>query len=813
MSERLARLRDEQPRTTSAHGKATSRRRGRERATRAAGAHNLAERARRKPPSTKSAPRAETQRREAPDGGTGAPRGARRPRCAARAARHLGRALASTDPTAASIYLTLMGSASGAKGAAAAPRVLAEAQIGLRQLVSVGDLSSAPLPLYGPDRAAGALGTLTVSLKGARECVQAVAPGAVDAAAPPPPPPATKPPAAIAPKPRAAPPTEEEKAEEAAAATAAWPKVLRSDQLPLRLALRLEGLKVQPTIGADKTIQRLSVEVDLVDLHGASAPAAALPEGYTLAADGSAAVEAPARIVSRSVVRTARKPKPRFADQPTVEFAHRPEPVAIYDGSFANAALGAARRAAAKFEEAAAAGAAAAPAAAPVKAPPAVRGAAVRVRLVSSGRSGVHTIGVTDVAVSSLLSGSSGGGGGERRLVQLLQTEADGLKVTTAEPRPPARPPARRTPLLLPLLSSPQPNAEVCPLHSPRHPFPFPDPNPSPSPALQVACAELEIAARLMPLRRVGFGALPPPQLADDPQLNAEVHAAAFHVRHCANALLRTRPPAHAVFVRLRLPGTPHVDSSHVALSEVLPENIMSAYTAQQGGGADARATFEAAVAPPAPKVAPPVYRNTSQGGGSTPRVVAPPPPPPRADPEGTWSKEVPLATLACAELLGGARDAFDAILAAVTEDGSRTRPPSAAHPLQVEMLAVGRKGAAVVATHSLDLAELLGPGGGGGDLAAAPVDLKDTSGFPLCRVTLSVGAQRAARALSMPTERATAAGAPGAAVAVGAGEATLLHETLRAAKVTRCWLEVDLRRSCGQLTAPEPTLGRARAR
>ena len=64
---------------------------------------------------------------------------------------------------------------------------------------------------------------------------------------------------------------------------------------------------------------------------------------------------------------------------------------------------------------------------------------------------------------------------------------------------------------------------------------------------------------------------------------------------------------------------------------------------------------------------------------------------------------------------------------------------------------------AAVVATHSLDLAELLGPGGGGGDLAAAPVDLKDTSGFPLCRVTLSVGAQRAARALSMPTERATA--------------------------------------------------------
>ena len=109
-----------------------------------------------------------------------------------------------------------------------------------------------------------------------------------------------------------------------------------------------------------------------------------------------------------------------------------------------------------------------------------------------------------------------------------------------------------------------------------------------------------------MPLRRVGFGALPPPQLADDPQLNAEVHAAAFHVRHCANALLRTRPPAHAVFLRLRLPGTPHVDSSHVALSEVLPDNIMSAYTAQQGGGADARATFEAAVAPPAPKVAPP---------------------------------------------------------------------------------------------------------------------------------------------------------------------------------------------------------------
>ena len=175
-------------------------------------------------------------------------------------------------------------------------------------------------------------------------------------------------------------------------------------------------------------------------------------------------------------------------------------------------------------------------------------------------------------------------------------------------------------------------------------------PTPLHPPARQVACAELEIAARLMPLRRVGFGALPPPQLADDPQLNAEVHAAAFHVRHCANALLRTRPPAHAVFVRLRLPGTPHVDSSHVALSELLPENIMSAYTAQQGGGADARATFEAAVAPPAPKVAPPVYRNTSQGGGSTPRVVAPPPPPPRADPEGTWSKEVPLATLACAE-------------------------------------------------------------------------------------------------------------------------------------------------------------------
>ena len=131
-----------------------------------------------------------------------------------------------------------------------------------------------------------------------------------------------------------------------------------------------------------------------------------------------------------------------------------------------------------------------------------------------------------------------------------------------------------------------------------------------------------------------------------------------------------------------------------------------------------------------------------------------------------------------------------------------------------IELLGAGRVGHTPLGRLHLSFADLLAMGRAA-DLVAAPLRVRSPRGTVLAEVSVSVALIHAVRALEHAapnllrrgvggaTGPAEVSGA-GAAIAIGASEATLRLRSSHLARAgllpTNVWVEVDLRRSCGQL-------------
>ena len=140
----------------------------------------------------------------------------------------------------------------------------------------------------------------------------------------------------------------------------------------------------------------------------------------------------------------------------------------------------------------------------------------------------------------------------------------------------------------------------------------------------------------------------------------------------------------------------------------------------------------------------------------------------------------------------------------------SRESMDGAPAGVTIELMGAGRLGHVSIATLQLPFTELLATTNGG-DLIHAPMRLRNARGVVLAEVSISIAITHALTALQSTTPSLLRCGlsplvdaTSGAAIAVGAGEAFLklrtCHLALAGLMPTSMWVEIDLRRPCGQL-------------
>ena len=744
-------------------------------------------------------------------------------------ARALAKALVATDPTAACVRISLYGTS---PEASAEPRVLASAPLSLQQQLRRGiALRRAPLQLYASDdgRPFAALLVTIDALHALRTLVPsplpppaAAAGGAPQQAHGVPPldvPDADAPHTPAVPTGIVAPP----------AGGAAGPKIfpekppapvkmLPPADLPIRLDLTIDSFELAPTVSDDPSVSKVQLAVDIIDL-------------------------------SEGALMSDRVRKPPPSQKHTLAYRKL---VPVYDPTYAakcvNAAASVANTAAtaaASATDESKAGKSApvgigklgSGGVAPklVSIAPAPATCFLRVRLVGMGRGGLRDLGATTVSLEDLLKSQYTN---DRRLEVMLQPTEEAAGERQSSPR---------------VGLSPRFSAAGSPgvMASPRS-MRAGGSAAGTTPGSKFPCARVMLAGKVIRKPTPKAHEPPPAQHADEPQICVQVHSmriplrppkkpAAGAAEGAASGGDALGPPVdfadvHSVWLTVSMAGMSVASSSDtVRVAELAAKGSAVVAGAGKAGGRGAGATGYTVAG-----------RGGGRGGGESSGALL------------TWGESVAVDAVALCELFGEGSESFEELrahliraaggdVASATGGGQTpsTNPgtpvsesPAAPRPrpgsamslssttrrsagggtrlpeagLTIDLMGAGRLGHTHLGTLRLTYAELLATTHGG-DLIGAPLRLRSPRGVVIAEVSVSIALSHAVDLLQHTAPSVIArgmgivsseVGGSGAAIAIGAGESYLQLRTCHIAKAglqpTNVWVEVDLRRPCGQL-------------